>query len=96
MSHQVVITFDMDENQVAQYAEKEAGRQIARDVIEEAFGSSYSRQGLMKNYVYQAIREILEPEKEQIIADAIKEVVGTLSRTKMVREKMEDALNNED
>lgn len=94
MSHQIVLTFDIDENQVQENAEKEAGRQIAKQVIDGAFGESYRRDLMMGKYVQNAIKEMLMPEKERIIADAIKEVVGTLGRTKLVREKLQEALEN--
>lgn len=95
MSHQVIITFDMDENKVAENAEKEAGRQIANQVINEAFGNGYNRSGLLKAYAEKAIREILEPEKERIISEAIKEVVGTLCRTKVVRDRLAEAMEDD-
>ena len=94
MSHQVVITFDMDENRVQENAEKEAGRQIAKQVIDGAFGERYRWDTMMAKYVQNAIREMLMPEKERIIADAVKEVVGTLGRTKLAREKLQEALEN--
>lgn len=95
MSHQVIITFDMDENKVAEYAEKEAGRQIANQVIDETFGNGYNRNGLLKAYVQRVIRELLEPEKEQIIAEAVKEVVGTLGRTKIARDRLAEAMEDD-
>lgn len=94
MSHQVIITFDLDENKVAENAEKEAGRQIAREVVDSVFGQSYSRQGAMRNYVQQAVQEIFAPEKDRIVAEAIKEVVGTLGRTKAVKERLEKELED--
>jgi len=94
MSHQVIITFDMDETKIQENAEKEAGRQIAKQVIDKAFGStlSYGRDGLMKRYVQDAVREMLESEKERIISEAIKEVVGTLGRSKAVKERLQEEL----
>lgn len=92
MSHQIVITFDLDENRVAENAEKEAGRQIARQVIDGAFRQKYNMDAAMAKYVQNAIKEILAPEKERIISEAIKEVVGGLSRSKIVREKLAEAL----
>lgn len=92
MSHQVIITFDLDENKIAENAEKEAGRQIARDVIEVAFGSSYNRKGLLQEYAVGVIRELLEPEKDRIIVEAVKEVVGTLGRSKVVKERLAEEM----
>lgn len=90
MSHQVIITFDLDENKIQENAEKEAGRQIARDVIEAVFGrSSYSQGDMMRRYALDAIKNMLEPNKDQIIQDAVKEVVANLHRTKAVKELLE-------
>lgn len=91
MSHQVIITFDIDENKISENAEKEAGRQIARQIIDKTFGSSYSSEPLMRRYVQKVISEMLEPNREQIIDDAIKEVVGNIHRTKAFKEKFVDA-----
>lgn len=96
MSHQLVITFDLDETKVQENAEKEAGRQIARQVIDEVFGHGYDAKNQMRKYVYRAIREILEQDKEEIVAGAINEVVGGLSRTKMVKEKFAEALDGKE
>ena len=95
MSYQVIITFDLDENKIQENAEKEAGRQVARKVVDEAFGSSYSQSGNIRAYVQQAIREIIEPEKDMIIDKAIKEVVGSLCRTKLVKEKLQEVMEDE-
>lgn len=96
MGHQVIITFDLDENKIAENVEKEAGRQIARQVVDGVFNQSYNRDAAMRRYVQEAIRELLEPEKEQMIAEAIKEVVGTLSRTKVVKERLQEALDGKE
>lgn len=96
MSHQVMITFDIDENRVQENAEKEAGRQIAREVIEAAFGHSYNRDSVMARYVKDAIREMLAPEKERIISEAINDVVENLRRTKAVRERLQTAMEGEE
>jgi len=46
----------------------------------------------MKRYVQDAVREMLESEKERIISEAIKEVVGTLGRSKAVKERLQEEL----
>ena len=96
MGHQVIITFDIDENKVQENAEKEAGRQIAREVIDEVFGISYNKEAKMRNYVYNAIRELLELHKEEIIAQAVKDTVENLHRTKAVKEKLQEALDGKE
>ena len=94
MSHQIVITFDLDESRVQENAEKEAGRQIAKELMDKVFGQYYNRDATMRKYVQDAVTGILMPEKERIIAEAVKEVAGTLSRTKLAREKLQEALEN--
>ena len=95
MSYQVVITFDIDETKVQENAEKEAGRQIAKQVIDRAFGSYYNREALMAKYVQNVVKEILTPEKDRIISEAIKEVVGSLSKSKIVRERLREEIDGE-
>lgn len=87
---QVLIDFNIDEQKVAENAEKEAGRLIANKVIDTAFGS-YNRDSAMRKYVENVIREIIEPEKDKIINEAIKEVVANLHRTKAVKELLNEA-----
>lgn len=96
MSHQVIITFDLDENKIQENAEKEAGRQIAKDVLMEAFGADYARRDLMRRYVCQAIKEMLEPYKDEIVKEAIWELVDSLRRTKMVKNNVKEALDGEE
>lgn len=93
---QVLIDFNIDEQKVAENAEKEAGRLIANKVIDTAFGS-YNRDSAMRKYgkyVENVIREIIEPEKDKIINEAIKEVVANLHRTKVVKEMLADAADS--
>lgn len=96
MSHQIVITFDLDENRVQENAEKEAGRQIARQVVDRAFGQNFNQNAVMARYVQNAIREMLMPEKERIISDAVKQVVGSLIRSKVVRERLQEELDGKE
>ena len=96
MSHQVIITFDLDEGKIQENAEKEAGRQVAKDVLMEAFGADYNRKNLMKRYVCQAIKEMLEPDKDKIVKEAVWELVDSLRRTKLARNKLAEALDDED
>lgn len=92
MSHQVIITFDMDENKVQEHAEKEAGRQIAKDITDTILGSnSWNREDKIRRIVISALEEMLSKDKDKILEAAIKEVVGNLHRTKKARELMESA-----
>lgn len=95
MSHQVIITFDLDENKVQENAEKEAGRQIAREVLEEVFGKehAYDRRLRIKNCVYEAVKGAIEEDKDKIIEAAIAELTKSLARTRIVKERMQEALN---
>ena len=93
MSHQVVLTFDVDESKVQENAEKEAGRQIAQRVLHEVCGDSYigaySAKRNATDFLVTEMMEILRENKEEILERAIKEVVGSLSRSKIVREKLQ-------
>lgn len=90
---QVIIDFHLDENKISENAEKEAGRQIAQKVIDATFGTSYNKNVLMVRYVETVIREMLEPKKDEIIKEAVKEVVANLHRTKAVKEMLDNASN---
>ena len=94
-SHQVIITFDLDENSIKENAEKEAGRQIARQIMDEFFGASYGRAGKIHNTVSNAVEELLKADKDKIIAEAIRELVNSLSRSKIVKEKLAEAMEND-
>ena len=94
MSHQVVITFDIDENKVQENAEKEAGRQIASKVMQTAFG--YNPEARMRSYVQDIIKELLEKNKEEIISRAVKNVTDSLCRTKAVKEKMQEVFDGKE
>ena len=94
MSHQVIITFDIDENKVQEHAEKEAGRQIAKDISESVFGKSYYNERHKEEFIQQAVQNIIEKEKDKIIAEAIKTAVSGLLRSKSFKDKLERALND--
>ena len=51
MSHQIVLTFDLDETKVQENAEKEAGRQIAATLMKEVFPQRYY--DIIKNNLHQ-------------------------------------------
>lgn len=89
MSHQVVITFDIDETKVTENAEREAGRQIAKDIVNKALGGSYYADSKLKGYVKDAVEELIKEHKDEIIEKAVKEVSIALSKTKSVREKID-------
>ena len=93
MSHQVIITFDMDESKIQEHAEKEAGRQIAREISDTILGTgTWDRKRNLHDMVVQAVEEILLADgKDKIIEEAVKEVVANLHRTKKARELMESA-----
>ena len=91
MSHQVLISFDIDENRVQENAEKEAARMIVKDIFGDRF--SYGTRSEMSMYVQKCINEILEPMKDEIIKEAVSRVVENLHRTKAVKQMLEDAAN---
>ena len=92
MSHQVIITFDLDENKIAENAEKEAGRQIAKQIMDVTFGNHYGRENMLRQYVVNILSELLKEQKEEIIDKAVTELVANLNRTKIVREKLAEQL----
>ena len=88
---QVLINFDIDENKVEDNAAKEAGRRIC----EEMFGNQYdkwNRDNRIRAYVMSIVKDLLEPKKDEIINEAIHEVVDNLHRTKAVKEKLSEQL----
>ena len=92
MSHQVIITFDMDETKVQEHAEKEAGRQIAKDITDAVLrGSTWNREDKLRSIEISALEEMLYDDKDKILEKAVKEVVANLHRTKKARELMESA-----
>jgi len=91
MSHQVLISFDIDENKVQENAEKEAARQIVKEMIGNGnayYGAASVR---MREYIKDILAEMLEPEKDEIIAEAVKEVVENMHRTKAVKDMLKSA-----
>ena len=92
MGQQVLISFDIDESKVQENAEKEAARQI----VKKMFGNGNAYYGAasvrMREYIKDILTEMLEPEKDEIIAEAVKEVVGNLHKTKAVKEKLQETL----
>lgn len=95
MAHQVLITFDIDEARVQENAEKEAGRQIAKTVIDGAFSSTYYRENLMRQYVQDIIKEMLAPHKEEIITEAVKLVADSLRKSKLAKDKLSEVVNGD-
>ena len=96
MSHQIVLTFDIDENKVQENAEKEAGRQISKTIVDKAFGSSYYAESKLKEYVQDVLKEMLSENRQEIIDAAIAEMIKNLSKTKMVKEKLVEALDGKE
>jgi phosphotransacetylase len=97
MSHQVIITFDLDENRVQENAEQEAGRQIAKTIMDKLFGKpeyiSY-RDAKVRNYATEIMKQLLEPYKDEIIEQTVHSLVESLKRTKIVKDKLSEALSD--
>ena len=95
MSHQVLLTFDIDEAKVQENAEQYAGRKIADTVLEKAFGRnynnlpSYQSQRIAEELVQKTVDEIVNAHKDEIIEKAVKNVTANLHRTKAVKELLE-------
>ena len=96
MSHQIIISFDVDENAIRENAEKEIARQVSNAILSSAFGTNYSRDFKMSHYVQAAIKEILDLNRGQIISEAIKNVTDSISRSKAVRDRLSEALEDLD
>lgn len=100
MSHQVIITFDLDSNKVQENAEKEAGRQIAKQVMSEicegSWQGSINAKYLAREFLRQEVVAVLKDCKDEIINEAIKDVFASVTKSKAVREKIEKGLKDED
>ena len=98
-SHQVIITFDLDSNKVQENAEKEAGRQIAKQVMSEicegSWQGSINAKYLAREFLRQEVVAVLKDCKDEIINEAIKDVFATITKSKAVREKIEKGLRDE-
>ena len=86
---QVLIDFHLNEDKIAENAEKEAAQRIVREMFQGAYGGMDMNK--IKGYVFAVVKEILEPQKDEIIEEAVKEVVANLHRTKAVKEMLADA-----
>lgn len=99
MSHQVIITFDLDSNKVQENAEKEAGRQIAKQVMSEicegSWQGSINAKYIAREFLRQEVVAVLKDCKDEIINEAIKDVFASVTKSKAVREKIEKGLKDE-
>lgn len=86
---QVLIDFHLNEEKIAENAEKEAAQRIVREMFQGAYGGMDMNK--IRGYVLAVVKEILEPQKDEIIEEAVKEVVANLHRTKAVKEMLADA-----
>lgn len=98
MNHQVMISFDVDDTTIAEKIADSAAKQVANKIIAECFepsnGYDYYNKAKrnMSTYVKSVVEDLLNDSKEEIINEAIVEVVKNLHRTKRVKEALEDAL----
>lgn len=91
MGQQVLISFDIDESKVQENAEKEAARQIVKEMLGNGntyYGAASIR---IRGYVKDILADIIAPEKDEIIEKAVKEVVENLHRTKAVKDMLKSA-----
>ena len=94
MSHQVLLTFDIDEAKVQENAEQYAGKKIANDVMERVFGRNFDIKGyqserIAKEMIQKTVADIVNKHKDEIIKEAVKDVTANLHRTKAVKELLE-------
>lgn len=87
---QVIIDFHLDEDKISENAEHEAAQKIVKEMFGDSY-NKYARDNEIRSYVLSIVREILEPMKDEIIAEAVKEVVANLHRTKAVKEMLDNA-----
>lgn len=98
MNHQVMISFDVDDKAVSEKIVEAAAKQVADEIIKECFSPSngYDYYGKakrnMSTYVKSFVEELLEESKEDIIREAVADVVKNLHRTKQVKEALEEQL----
>lgn len=98
MNHQVMISFDVDDKAVSEKIVEAAAKQVADEIIKECFSPSnvYDYYGKAKSnmsyYVKSVVEELLSECKEDIIHEAIADVVKNLHRTKQVKEALEEQL----
>ena len=94
MSHQVLLTFDIDEDKVQENAERYAAKKIANDILEKIFGrdfdiKSFQSAGAVRQFVQKTVDDIISEHKDEIIKEAVKNVTANLHRTKAVKELLE-------
>ena len=96
MNHQVVISFDVDDEKIAENIVNAAARQVATQILESQFGyNSFSKtlsSSRVRDFVRDAVVEALEPQRAEIVDEAIKEVASSMMRSKTVREKLAERL----
>lgn len=98
MNHQVMISFDVDDKTISEKIVESAAKQVADEIIKECFEPSngydyYNRaKENMSVYVKSVVEELLGECKEDIIHEAIADVVKNLHRTKQVKEALEEQL----
>lgn len=98
MNHQVMISFDVDDKTISEKIVESAAKQVADEIIAECFESSsgydyYNKaKRNMSNYVKSVVEDLLNDSKEEIIHEAIADVVKNLHRTKQVKEALEEQL----
>lgn len=98
MNHQVMISFDVDDKAVSEKIVEAAAKQVANEIIKECFSPSigYDYYGKAKSnmsyYVKSVVEDLLSECKEDIIHEAIADVVKNLHRTKQVKEALEEQL----
>lgn len=98
MNHLVTISFDVDDKSISEKIVESAAKQVADEIIKECFepsnGYDYYNKAKknMSVYVKSVVEDLLNDNKEEIIHEAIAEVVKNLHRTKQVKEALEGAL----
>jgi len=95
MNHLVTISFDVDDKTISEKIVESASKQVADEIIAECFESSsgydyYDK--AKRNMSVSVVEDLLNESKEEIIHEAIAQVVKNLHRTKQVKEALEEQL----
>lgn len=94
--HQVLITFDIDDEHVQKYAEERAAQEIVKQIFGDYLSNSNWRtEENIKRYVNKIIEEMLEPMKEEMINQAVSQIVKNVHRTKAFKERFEEELGED-
>lgn len=93
MNHPIQFSIDFDDEllkrRIAENAERQVIKNITDELAAELFGVDYygrPKSGYVADWVHEKVGEFLSENREEIIAQASKELADRLYRSKNVRE----------